>query len=62
MSINEFFSRLKRYDKNAEVIFDSEERIGVPTDLVLPRKRNKTAVTDAPTTARLDEVPREVTT
>lgn len=39
MSAFNFFARMKRYDKNAEMIFDAEEPIGVPTDLVMPRRR-----------------------
>jgi len=39
MSLTEFFAKLKRYDQNANVIFDDEEPIGRPTDLVMPRKR-----------------------
>jgi len=31
-------ARLKRYQKNAEAIFDTEEPIGTPTDLVMPRR------------------------
>jgi hypothetical protein len=34
-----FLARIKRYQKNAEIIFDTEEPIGVPTDLVMPRRR-----------------------
>ena len=30
---------MKRYEKNAAVIFDAEEPIGTPTDLVMPRRR-----------------------
>jgi hypothetical protein len=39
MSLSEFFANLKRYDENATVIFDREEPIGTPTDLVMPRRR-----------------------
>jgi hypothetical protein len=39
MSLSEFFAKLKRYDQNANVIFDDEEPIGRATDLVMPRKR-----------------------
>ena len=39
MSLTEFFAKLKRYDQNANVIFDDEEPIGRATDLVMPRKR-----------------------
>ncbi len=38
MSLTEFFTKLKRYDENANVIFDDEEPIGRATDLVMPRK------------------------
>ena len=34
-----FLARIERYQKNAEIIFDAEEPIGVPTDLVMPRRR-----------------------
>ena len=34
-----FLARIKRYQKNAEIIFDAEEPIGIPTDLVMPRRR-----------------------
>jgi hypothetical protein len=39
MKLSEFIAKMKRYNKNAEVIFDSEEPIGRATDLVLPRRR-----------------------
>jgi hypothetical protein len=39
MSLTEILARIKRYDKNAEVIFDAEEPIGAATDLVMPRRR-----------------------
>ncbi|MDQ3198900.1 MAG: hypothetical protein M3Q46_06885 [Verrucomicrobiota bacterium] len=39
MSWSELFSKLKRYDQNATVIFDRAEPIGQPTDLVLPYRR-----------------------
>jgi hypothetical protein len=39
MSLSEFFAKLKRYDQNANVIFDDEEPIGRATDLVMPHKR-----------------------
>jgi hypothetical protein len=32
-------ARIKRYQKNAEIIFDADEPIGAPTDLVMPRRR-----------------------
>jgi hypothetical protein len=34
-----FLARIRRYQKNAEIIFDAEEPIGIPTDLVMPRRR-----------------------
>jgi hypothetical protein len=39
MSLAEFFSKVKRYDEHAAVIFDHSEPIGRPTDLVLPPAR-----------------------
>jgi hypothetical protein len=30
---------MKQFDKNAEIIFDQEEPIGLTTDLVMPRRR-----------------------
>ncbi|MEP6777573.1 MAG: hypothetical protein ABI944_03905 [Chthoniobacterales bacterium] len=30
---------MKKFEKNAEMIFDEEEPIGSPTDLVMPRRR-----------------------
>jgi hypothetical protein len=39
MNLTDFFAKLKRYDENANVIFDDEEPIGRATDLVMPRKR-----------------------
>jgi hypothetical protein len=39
MNWNDLLIKLKRYDHNATVIFDHEEPIGRPTDLVLPEKR-----------------------
>jgi hypothetical protein len=38
MSIADFLASIRRFDKNAEVIFDAQEPIGTATDLVL-RKR-----------------------
>jgi hypothetical protein len=32
-------ARIKRYQKNAEIIFDAEEPIGTPTDVVMSRRR-----------------------
>jgi hypothetical protein len=39
MSLSQLLQKLKRYDENAAVIFDKEEPIGRPTDLVMPRRR-----------------------
>jgi hypothetical protein len=39
MSLANFLTTMKRYNKNAEVIFDAEEPIGAATDLVMPRRR-----------------------
>jgi hypothetical protein len=39
MKLSELIAKMKRYNKNAEIIFDSEEPIGRATDLVLPRRR-----------------------
>jgi hypothetical protein len=39
MTIAGLIARMKRYEKNAEMIFDAEEPIGLPTDLVMPRRR-----------------------
>jgi hypothetical protein len=39
MNLTELIRNLKRYDQNAAVIFDDEEPIGRPTDLVLPPGR-----------------------
>ena len=39
MSFSDLIARMKRFDKNAEVIFDREEPIGMTTDLVMPRRR-----------------------
>lgn len=36
MSLASWREKMKRADKNAEVIFDAEEPVGQPTDLVLP--------------------------
>ena len=38
MSLTDFFAKLKRYDENANIIFDDDEPIGHATDLVMPRK------------------------
>jgi hypothetical protein len=39
MSLANFIARMKRFEKDAELIFDREEPIGRATDLVLPRRR-----------------------
>ncbi len=39
MSLSDFFSNARQADDNAAVIFDHEEPIGQPTDLVMPRRR-----------------------
>ncbi len=45
MSITDLFSRLTLSQKDAEVIFDRDEPVGAPTDMVMPRRywfrRNK---------------------
>jgi hypothetical protein len=39
MTFADLIATMKRADKNAEVIFDRDEPIGTPTDLVMPRRR-----------------------
>ena len=39
MTFADLIAIMKRADKNAEVIFDRDEPIGMPTDLVMPRRR-----------------------
>ena len=39
MSFTDLITRMKQFDKNADVIFDCEEPIGLTTDLVMPRRR-----------------------
>ena len=39
MTFAEIIARMKRADKNAEVIFDRDEPVGAATDLVMPRRR-----------------------
>ncbi len=39
MSLRKFLTNMKRSDKRMEIIFDAEEPIGQPTDLVMPRRR-----------------------
>ncbi len=36
MSLSELFAKMKRYDQNATIIFDRDEPVGQPTDLVMP--------------------------
>ena len=50
MTLAEFFSKMKLNPKDAEVIFDRDEPVGQPTDVVMPRRywfkrkrRNKAA-------------------
>jgi hypothetical protein len=39
MNFSKFFANVKRYNENATVIFDHDEPVGQPTDLVMPRRR-----------------------
>jgi hypothetical protein len=39
MSFSDFFTKVRRYNDNATVIFDQAEPIGRATDLVMPRRR-----------------------
>jgi len=39
MSFSDLIARMKQFDKNAEIIFDREEPVGMQTDLVMPRRR-----------------------
>ena len=39
MTLAEFFSKMTLSPKDAEVIFDRDEPVGQPTDLVMPRRR-----------------------
>ncbi len=39
MSLSTLRDKMKTAEKNAEVIFDREEPVGRPTDLVLPDRR-----------------------
>ena len=39
MSLAGLREKMKRFDKNAEVIFDHEEPVGTTTDMVMPLKR-----------------------
>jgi hypothetical protein len=39
MSLSDLFARMKLSPQDAEVIFDRDEPVGRPTDLVMPRRR-----------------------
>ncbi len=39
MSLAKFREKMRRSAQNAEVIFDPEEPVGKPTDMVLPDRR-----------------------
>ena len=39
MTLTDFFSKVTLSPKDAEVIFDRDEPVGQPTDLVMPRPR-----------------------
>ncbi len=39
MTLTDFFSRMTLSRKDAEVIFDRDEPVGQPTDLVMPPRR-----------------------
>ncbi len=39
MNLADLFARMKKYNLNAEVIFDPEEPLGQTTDIVMPRRR-----------------------
>lgn len=56
MSWTDFLNHLRRYEQNAAVIFDSEEPIGRPTDLVMPRRRwfKRRKRTGAPANSRVE--------
>ena len=38
MTLAQFFSKMKLNQKDAEVIFDRDEPVGRPTDVVMPRR------------------------
>ncbi len=38
MTLSEFLSKMKLNPKDAEVIFDRDEPVGRPTDVVMPRR------------------------
>ena len=39
MTISHLLAKLKLSQRDAEVIFDRDEPVGAPTDLVMPRRR-----------------------
>ena len=39
MTLADFFSKMTLSQKDAEVIFDRDEPVGQPTDVVMPRRR-----------------------
>lgn len=39
MKFGNLIAKVKRFDKNAEIIFDRQEPVGIATDLVMPRRR-----------------------
>ena len=39
MSLANLFSRMQLSQKDAEIIFDRDEPVGKPTDMVMPRRR-----------------------
>jgi hypothetical protein len=39
MSVADLLAKMKLSPKDAEVIFDPDEPVGRPTDLVMPRRR-----------------------
>ena len=54
MTLSEFFSKMKLNRKDAEVIFDRDEPVGRPTDVVMPPrhwfkpKRGNKATSNSP--------------
>ena len=56
MSLARVFSKMQLSQADAEVIFDRDEPVGQPTDIVMPRRRwfrRKQARTDAAKTQSL---------
>ena len=39
MSFSDLFAKMKLSQKDAEIIFDRDEPVGTPTDIVMPRRR-----------------------